>query len=85
MQKLGLVALYPNPRLSQAVKEHEKCPYLLRDVTIDHANQVWCTDITYIRLKKGFVYLVAIMDWYSRYVVSWAVSTTMETSFCREA
>jgi len=85
MQKLGLVALYPKPRLSQPGKEHTKYPYLLRNLSIDHANQVWCTDITYIRLKKGVVYLIAIMDWYSRYVLNWAVSTTMETSFCREA
>ena len=85
MRKLGLVALYPKPRLSQPGKEQQKFPYLLRDLTIDHPNQVWCTDITSIRLQWGLVYLIAIMDWSSRYVLSWAVSTTMEASFCCDA
>jgi putative transposase len=85
MRQMGIVAIYPKPRLTQALKAHEKFPYLLRDLVIDHPNQVWCSDITYIRMVRGFVYLVVIMDWYSRYVVSWAVSTTMETTFCLEA
>jgi putative transposase len=85
MRQMGIVAVYPKPRLSQAMKAHETFPYLLRDLVIDHPNQVWCTDITYIRMVQGFVYLMAIMDWYSRYVLSWAVSTTMETTFCLEA
>lgn len=85
MRQMGIVALYPKPRLSQAIHEHQKFPYLLRDVKIEQPNQVWCTDITYIRLVGGFVYLVAMMDWYSRYVLSWAVSTTMETTFCCDA
>jgi putative transposase len=85
MRRMGIVAIYPKPRLSQAMNEHQTFPYLLRDLVIASPNQVWCTDITYIRMVRGFVYLVAIMDWYSRYVVSWAVSTTMETTFCLEA
>jgi putative transposase len=85
MQMLGLAAIYPQPRLSQATKEHEKFPYLRREVVIDRSDQVWCTDITYIRMMRGFLYLVAIMDWYSRYVLSWAISTTLETTFCLEA
>jgi putative transposase len=85
MRLMGLEAVYPKPRLSQAMKEHEWFPYLLRDLVIVHPNQVWCTDITYIRMLQGFVYLVVMMDWYSRYVLSWAISTTMETTFCLEA
>lgn len=85
MGRMGIAAIYPKPRLSQAVNTHQTFPYLLRDIVIDYPNQVWCTDITYIRMVRGFVYLMAIMDWYSRYVVSWAVSTTMETAFCLEA
>jgi putative transposase len=85
MRMMGIAAIYPKPRLSQAEKEHERFPYLLRDMTIDRPDQVWCTDITYIRLRHGFVYLVVIMDWYSRYILSWEVSTTMETTFCLEA
>lgn len=85
MRKMEIAAIYPKPKLSHANREHQFYPYLLRDVEIDRPNQVWCTDITYIRLVGGFVYLVAMMDWYSRYVLSWAVSTTMETTFCREA
>lgn len=85
MRQMGIVAIYPKPRLTQALKEHQKFPYLLRDIVIEHPDQVWCTDMTYIRMVRGFVYLVAIMDWYSRYVISWAVSTTMETTCCCEA
>jgi putative transposase len=79
---MGTEAIYPKPRLSIKAKEHRIYPYLLRDVTIDHADQVWAADITYIRLRRGFAYLVAIMDWYSRYVVSWELSPTLETEFC---
>lgn len=85
MRKMEIAAIYPKPKLSQANREHRIYPYLLRELVIERPNQVWCTDITYIRLVGGFVYLVAMMDWYSRYVLSWAVSTTMETTFCREA
>jgi putative transposase len=66
-------------------KQHKIYPYLLRNVPITHINQVWSTDITYIRLKHGFVYLTAIVDWYSRYVLSWRPSTTLDASFCIEA
>ena len=85
MRLMGIEAIYPKPRLSKAHKEHIKYPYLLRGLTIDHSNQVWCVDITYIRMLHGFVYLVAIMDWFSRYVLSWRLSTTLETAFCTEA
>jgi putative transposase len=85
MRIMGLVAIYPKPHLSQAIQEHEKFPYLLRDIEIVRPDQVWCTDITYIRMVQGFVYLVVMMDWYSRYVLSWAISTTMESTFWVEA
>ena len=70
MRKMGLASLAPKPNTSLGNKEHKAYPYLLRNVAIDRVNQVWCTDITYIRLKGGFVYLVAVMDWYSRKVLS---------------
>lgn len=76
MQRIGLETVYPKPNLSKNIKEHKKYPYLLRDVTITRPDQVWSTDITYIRLRQGFIYLVAIIDWYSRYVLSWEISTT---------
>jgi putative transposase len=82
---MGLETVYPKPNLSRANKEHIIFPYLLRGVTINRVNQVWSTDITYIRLKQGFVYLVAIIDWYSRYVLDWEISTTLEADFCIEA
>jgi len=85
MRLMGIEAIYPKPRLSKSHKEHIKYPYLLRGLIIDHPNQVWCVDITYIRMLHGFVYLVAIMDWFSRYVLSWKLSTTLETAFCTEA
>lgn len=85
LRLLGLTALYPKPRLSQAVAGHRIYPYLLRNVAITRVNQVWSTDITYIRLSAGFVYLVAIIDWFSRYVLSWEVSVTLESSFCLAA
>ena len=85
MQAMGLVAIYPKPRLSQRHLEHRVYPYLLRGVTICRPNQVWATDITYIRLVRGWMYLVAILDWFSRYVVSWAISTTQDVLFCLEA
>jgi putative transposase len=82
MRLMGLEAIYPKPRLSQGGPGHKIYPYLLSGVLIERTNQVWSTDITYIRLRHGFVYLVAVMDWYSRYVLSWEISVTMETSFC---
>jgi len=85
MRLMGIEAIYPKPRLSIKEKEHRIYPYLLRDLKINHADQVWAADITYIRLRRGFVYLVAIMDWYSRYVVSWELSLTLETDFCLRA
>jgi putative transposase len=85
MKLMGLSAIYQKPNTS---KSHPQCkiyPYLLRDITIDRPNQVWCTDITYIPMRKGFLYLVAIMDWASRKVLSWRLSNTMEAGFCVEA
>ena len=85
MRILGVEAIYPRRRLSFPAKGHQIYPYLLREVTIDGPNIAWAADITYIRLKHGFVYLVAIMDLYSRYIISWRVSNTLETDFCCEA
>lgn len=82
MRLMGIEAIYPKPRLSQVKNEHRIYPYLLRDVKIERPNQVWSTDITYIRLMGGFVYLVAVIDWYSRYILSWQISNTMEVDFC---
>nr|WP_086014989.1 IS3 family transposase [Thioflavicoccus mobilis] len=82
MRRMGLQALYPRRRTSQPGKGHKVYPYLLRNLSIDHANQVWATDITYIPMAKGFMYLVAIMDWHSRRVLSWRVSNTLDADFC---
>ena len=79
---LAIETLYPKRNLSLANQNHKVYPYLLRGLDINRPNQVWSTDITYIPMSKGFVYLVAVMDWYSRKVLSWRVSTTMDTSFC---
>jgi putative transposase len=84
-RQMGLETIYTKPRTSQPEPEHRVYPYLLRGVSITRVNQVWSTDITYIRLHSGFVYLVAVMDWFSRYVLSWAVSITMDVGFCLEA
>ncbi len=85
MEFMGLEAVYPKPRLSQPGEGHAIYPYLLHGVEITRVNQVWSTDITYIRMAEGFVYLVAIMDWFSRFVLSWALSLTMDADFCVEA
>ena len=85
MRQMGLRALYPRRRTSQPGKGHKIYPYLLRDLSIERANQAWATDISYIPMAKGFMYLVAIMDWYSRRVLSWRVSNTLDTDFCIEA
>lgn len=85
MRTMGLVALYPKRNLSLANQAHKVYPYLLRDLVIDYPNQAWATDITYIPMARGFVYLVAILDWHSRKVLSWRVSNTLDTSFCVEA
>ena len=85
MRILGIEALYPKPNLSRPAAGHEIYPYLLRGVKIERPNQVWSTDITYIPMHGGFLYLVAVMDWYSRFVLSWELSNTMETGFCLAA
>ena len=85
MRLMGLEAIYPKPKLSIPNIEHKIYPYLLRGLEIDHSNQVWCSDITYIRTEEGFVYLTVVMDWYSRYVLSWELSTTIDSSFCISA
>src|SRR2546422_507593 len=85
MQKMGIEAIYPRPRLSDPAPGHRVYPYRLRGLAITRPNQVWSTDITYIRLRSGFVYLVAILDWFSRYVVEWEISITLDTSFCLSA
>lgn len=85
MAMMGLVAIYPRPNTSKPHPEHKIYPYLLRNVVVDRTNQVWSTDITYLRMPHGFMYLVAIMDWHSRKVLSWRISNTMETGFCLEA
>jgi len=84
MKELGLQAIYPKPNLSKANKSHEKYPYLLGDFSIDKPGQVYSTDITYVRLEGGFAYLCAVIDWYSRYVLSWRLSNTLDTDFCLE-
>jgi putative transposase len=85
MELLGLEAVYPKPKLSQPGENHRIYPYLLRGTTVERVNQVWSTDITYIRMAHGFLYLVAVMDWFSRFVLSWSLSLTMEVEFCVEA
>lgn len=85
MESMGLEAVYPKPRLSQPGEGHKIYPYLLKDLPIERVNQVWSTDITYIRMAQGFCYLVAVMDWHSRFVLSWSLSVTMEMDFCLEA
>jgi putative transposase len=85
MRLMGLVAIYQRPNTSKAAPEHAKYPYLLGGLTIDRANQVWCSDITYIPLARGFIYLVAIMDWHSRAVLAWRISNTLHADFCVDA
>src|SRR5262245_6549335 len=85
MQMMGLEAIYPKRHLSQPAPGHRIYPYLLRGINVTRADQVWSTDITYIRLKHGFVFLVAILDWFSRYVLSWEVSSTLHAEFCVSA
>lgn len=85
MQMMGLKAIYPKPRLSKGGSVSEKYPYLLRGLVIQRPNQVWGTDITYIKLRQGFIYLVAVMDWFSRYVLSWEVSNSLDAFFCMSA
>lgn len=87
MRQMGLMAIYPRPRrgLSAPGKNHKVYPYLLKGVQITRANHVWSTDITYIRMSRGWLYLVAVMDWFSRYVISWELSVTLESGFCVSA
>ena len=85
MRTMGITALYPKQNLSRRHQAHRVYPYLLKGLNIDHVNQVWATDITYIPMAKGFVYLVAVIDWYSRKVLSWRLSNTLDTDFCIEA
>ena len=85
MRQMDLYPIYPKPRLSQGTDAHKKYPYLLNGLKIDEPNQVWCTDIPYIRLRNGFAYRVAVMDWHSRYVLSWRLSNALEVDFCLDA
>jgi putative transposase len=84
MRRMGIEAVYPKPNLSKGHPEHKIYPYLLRGVKIERVNQVWSTDITYIRMLNGFLYLTAVIDWYSRYVLSWKISNSLDGIFCRE-
>jgi putative transposase len=85
MQHMGLSAIYQKPNTSKPHAKHRIYPYLLKGMTINRSNQVWCADVTYIPMRKGFLYLVAIMDWYSRKVLSWRLSNTLDADFCCEA
>jgi putative transposase len=85
MREMGIAAIYPGPNLSKRNAAHRIYPYLLRNVTSSHPNQIWGIDITYIRLQGGWMYLVAILDWFSRYVVSWALEQTLSVAFVLEA
>ena len=85
MRLMRIQSVAPKPNTSLANKQHKKFPYLLKDIEVTAPNQAWCTDITYIRIGSGFVYLTAVMDWHTRYVLSWEVSVTMETDFCINA
>lgn len=82
MSIMGITAIYPKPRTSISNKQHEKYPYLLKGVEINRANQVWSTDITYIKIPWWFVYLMAVIDWYSRYIIAWDIWTSMDSNFC---
>lgn len=84
MRLMGLEAIYPKPRLSVPGQNHRVYPYLLRDVKVERPNQVWSTDITYVPLTQGFMYLAATIDWHSRYVLAWRLSNTLDGSFCLE-
>jgi putative transposase len=85
MHVMGLEAIYAKPRTSVSGMAAQRYPYLLRGMTIERCNQVWSCDITYIRLQRGFIYLMAVIDWFSRYVLAWEISVTLDTSFCLEA
>lgn len=82
MREMGLMSMAPGPHTSKPHPQHKKWPYLLRGVAIDYSDKVWCTDITYLPMRKGHFFLTAIMDWHSRYVLSWRISNTMDSKFC---
>jgi putative transposase len=82
---MGIQAIYPKPKTTRENPQHRVYPYLLRNLNIDQANQVWASDITYIPMARGFIYLTVIMDWYSRKVLSWRLSNSLDTSFCIDA
>ena len=85
LRLIGLEAIYPKKQLSIPAESSKKYPYLLRELSIERPDQVWCTDITYIRMLHGFLYLVEVMDWYSRYVLSWELSNSLDRQFCLDA
>lgn len=85
MRLMGLQAVLPGPHTSRRHPEHRVYPYLLRDLAIGRPDEVWCADITYVPMNRGFLYLVAVMDWFSRYVLSWELSNSLETAFCLDA
>ncbi len=85
MQLIGIQAIHPGPKTSQPHPQHKIYPYLLRNLNIDRANQVWASDITYLPMENGFIYLTVIMDWYSRKVLSWRLSNSLDSSFCVDA
>jgi putative transposase len=85
MRLMNLQAVVPGPHTSQPNPAHAVYPYLLRELVVDRPNYVWCADITYVPMRRGFLYLVAVLDWYSRYVLAWALSNTLEARFCLEA
>lgn len=85
MRVMGIMALYPKPKTTRCAPGHRIYPYLLRHLPIERSNQVWCADITYLPMARGFLYLVAVMDWYSRKVLAWRLSNTMDVGFCKEA
>jgi putative transposase len=85
MRVMGLEAIYQKPNTNKGHPAHKVYPYLLRDLVIERPNQVWCADITYIPMAKGFIYLVAVMDWFSRRVLGWRLSITMDADFCIDA
>jgi putative transposase len=85
MRLMGIEAIYPKPHTSRPFPEHKIYPYLLRNIEIDHVNHVWASDISYVPLDRGFMYLVVVMDWYSRKILSWRISNTLDSDFCVEA
>lgn len=85
MRLMRLMPIYQKPNTSKPAKGHKTSPYLLGGLRIDRPNQVWCADITYLPMRKGFLYLVAIMDWFTRKVLAWRISNTLEAEFCLEA